>query len=391
MAEASPTADARDIAEIARIFKCVSHAARLRVLLALATGAHTTPQLRDILCDLDSATVAGQLDCLNKAALIRRRKIGQQASFSLSKTGLGIVHSYPVILANLGYAAASPADEMIPARASDPERAPTRQGPPSASPRLIDAATLLNHAANPIRLRLLFTLMEGPRYTEQLFRELDGVALHSVSQHLDVLESGSLVTSHRTGLHRSYSLALNGLSLVQLVRTTCSSLTIRRGELILRPEPIKAGADGALDPTSPEGLACLLRAFAHPIRLRVLNVLVAAGEVCWCHLPEILQLRRSQVYESLGYPRKAELVLYREEGPWVFLRPAPAAGNLLRSLLGCFGLRLSEADILEADRLRLQDFPPCTTSPKPTPQDAPAPSSDRDHPSGRGKPATRTA
>ena len=335
---------------------------RLRALLALESGECDSRRLHQIFSEHDSNYIYGQLQSLYEEGLVRRRTLGDRAGFSLSNAGIGVVHSYHVISRQLGFDPTAAPEQMVRAEAAAAKKTPTRQAPPVETPYAIDAASLLNNGANPLRIRLLLTLSEGDRDPDQLSQELGGIHRSSVNQHLSTLQSGTLIASHHRGRQHIYSLALNGLSLIQVLRATCSGLTIRRGELILLPSPIKAGEDGALDPTSPDGLACLFRAFAHPLRIRVLNLLVAAGEVSACHLPEILQLPRKQILESMIYARRTGLVLDRHDHSWVYLRPSPSASNLCRSLIGCFGLRLTEAEILESDRRRLQDLHPCLDS-----------------------------
>jgi len=357
MADGLPTAEARNIVQIAHIFKSAAHAARLRVLLALASGESDAPGLNNALRDLDSSGITAQLQVLYDEGLAVRKRHGRHVLYALSRAGVGVVRCYHIIEEHLGLAETAPPDQFVsrPAGGAKPiDREPEQ--PPAASVQLIDAVTLLNHAANPVRLRLLLSLTEGSRDPEELLRELEVCAQQSVRQHLRVLERGTLVASHRSGRRHVYRLTLNGLSLVQVVRATSSGLAIRRGELVLRPEPILVGAEGALDPTSPDGLACLLRAFAHPTRLRVLNVLVAAGEVCASHLSEALRLSERAISLSLAYTRRTGLVLDRRARQRVLVRPAPSASNLCRSLIGCFGLRLAEADSFDADRQRLQEL-----------------------------------
>ena len=64
---------------------------------------------------------------------------------------------------------------------------------------MIDAASLLNHGANPLRLRLLLTLSEGDRDPDQLSHELGEIHRSSINQYLAILQSGTLITSHRSG------------------------------------------------------------------------------------------------------------------------------------------------------------------------------------------------
>src|SRR5271154_6584420 len=78
----------------------------------------------------------------------------------------------------------------------------------------------------------------------------------------------------------------------------------------------------------------LFKAFADPVRLRLLNLL-AEGEVCVCHLHEALDLPQSTVSRHLAYLRKRGLVLGRKEGLWVHYRLAKPVGSIHRELMGC--------------------------------------------------------
>jgi ArsR family transcriptional regulator, arsenate/arsenite/antimonite-responsive transcriptional repressor len=96
----------------------------------------------------------------------------------------------------------------------------------------------------------------------------------------------------------------------------------------------------------------LFKAFADPVRLRLLNLL-AGGEVCVCHLHESLDLPQSTVSRHLAYLRKRGLVVGRKEGLWVHYRLAKPAGELHRTLIGCLGVCFKEIDALKQDRQKL--------------------------------------
>jgi ArsR family transcriptional regulator, arsenate/arsenite/antimonite-responsive transcriptional repressor len=96
----------------------------------------------------------------------------------------------------------------------------------------------------------------------------------------------------------------------------------------------------------------LFKAFADPVRLRLLSLL-ADGEVCVCHLHEALDLPQSTVSRHLAYLRKRGLVLGRKEGLWVHYRLAKPAGELHRNLIGCVGACCQEIDTLKRDRQKL--------------------------------------
>jgi ArsR family transcriptional regulator len=102
----------------------------------------------------------------------------------------------------------------------------------------------------------------------------------------------------------------------------------------------------------------LFKAFADPVRLRLLNLL-ADGEVCVCHLHEALGLPQSTVSRHLAYLRKRGLVVGRKEGLWVHYRLAKPAGELHRNLIDCVGACFRESDILKQDRQQLDHHECC--------------------------------
>jgi ArsR family transcriptional regulator len=97
----------------------------------------------------------------------------------------------------------------------------------------------------------------------------------------------------------------------------------------------------------------LFKAFADPVRLRLLNLL-ADGEVCVCHLHEALDLPQSTVSRHLAYLRKRGLVVGRKEGLWVHYRLAKPTGELHRKLVDCVGVCFGEIEVLKRDRQRLE-------------------------------------
>ena len=101
-----------------------------------------------------------------------------------------------------------------------------------------------------------------------------------------------------------------------------------------------------------EGSTELFKAFADPVRLRLLNLL-DGGEVCVCHLHEALDLPQSTVSRHLAYLRKRGLVAGRKEGLWVWYRLAKPIGNLHRNLMGCLGACSTDIEALAEDKERL--------------------------------------
>jgi ArsR family transcriptional regulator len=96
----------------------------------------------------------------------------------------------------------------------------------------------------------------------------------------------------------------------------------------------------------------LFKAFADPVRLRLLNLL-ADGEVCVCHLHGALDLPQSTVSRHLAYLRKRGLVIGRKDGLWVHYRLTKPAGELHRLLIGGLGTCAQRVTALADDRKRL--------------------------------------
>lgn len=108
--------------------------------------------------------------------------------------------------------------------------------------------------------------------------------------------------------------------------------------------------------TLEDPLADLLataRALSDPGRVRILTAL-GGGELCGCHLIELLELAPSTVSKHLGVLSEAGLVVGRREGRWVHYRrstrrvPAAVRGLVREALRG-----VAHSELLERDRARL--------------------------------------
>jgi ArsR family transcriptional regulator, arsenate/arsenite/antimonite-responsive transcriptional repressor len=101
-----------------------------------------------------------------------------------------------------------------------------------------------------------------------------------------------------------------------------------------------------------DGAVELFKAFADPVRVRLLNLL-ADGEVCVCHLHEALDLPQSTVSRHLAYLRKRGLVIGRKDGLWVHYRLAKPTGELHRLLVSGIETCARGVTALADDRNRL--------------------------------------
>ena len=97
-----------------------------------------------------------------------------------------------------------------------------------------------------------------------------------------------------------------------------------------------------------------LKAFADPVRLRLLNLLSGDREVCVCHLQEALDLPQPTVSRHLAYLRKTGLAIGRKDGLWVHYKLARSRSGLQRILVGCLGTCLGDPEIFAEDHRRLE-------------------------------------
>jgi ArsR family transcriptional regulator len=106
-----------------------------------------------------------------------------------------------------------------------------------------------------------------------------------------------------------------------------------------------------------------LKAFADPVRMRLLNLLSDGREVCVCHLHGALDLPQPTVSRHLAYLRRAGVVSGRKEGLWVHYRLARSKSGLDRILLGCLGSCLGDPEVFAQDRQRLEGLLGCCGGP----------------------------
>src|SRR5262249_32886919 len=76
----------------------------------------------------------------------------------------------------------------------------------------------------------------------------------------------------------------------------------------------------------------LYKAFADSTRLRILHML-RGGELCVCHIVDVLDVPQPKASRHLAYLRKVGLVLVRRDGRWTYHRLAPGKNKLHDALL----------------------------------------------------------
>jgi len=93
----------------------------------------------------------------------------------------------------------------------------------------------------------------------------------------------------------------------------------------------------------------MFKALADPTRLRILNLL-RVGDLCVCHLIEVLRLPQSTVSRHLAYLRRSGLVETWEDGTWNHYRMTKPGTGVHLAILRCLGTCLGEVDQLKRER-----------------------------------------
>ncbi len=81
-------------------------------------------------------------------------------------------------------------------------------------------------------------------------------------------------------------------------------------------------------------LASVLAALADPVRLRLLSIVAAQGEVCSCHLQEPLGKSQPTISHHTRVLTKAGLIEGEKRGKWTWWRIVPERLAWLRQALG---------------------------------------------------------
>ncbi len=95
-----------------------------------------------------------------------------------------------------------------------------------------------------------------------------------------------------------------------------------------------APATGAgLSELDAAALAHTYAALADPVRLRLLSLIAATGEICSCDLVAPLAKSQPTVSHHTKVLAEAGLITGDKRGRWVHWRVAPARADLVRDLL----------------------------------------------------------
>ena len=106
-------------------------------------------------------------------------------------------------------------------------------------------------------------------------------------------------------------------------------------------------------------LANLFKAFSEPIRLRILVLLLAKGELCVCDLVETLALSQSVTSRHLAYLRNNDIVTARREGVWMYYQLTTYAQTELVPLFDFIQHNVVDNKIIQTDLANLSQPKNC--------------------------------
>ena len=101
-------------------------------------------------------------------------------------------------------------------------------------------------------------------------------------------------------------------------------------------------------------MAALLKACADQTRLRLINLLDAEGEVCVCHLVDVLGTNQPKVSRHLAYLKRAGLVSDRKDGLWVHYRLTKSLTEHAGRLIECLNDCCAESPEMRQDVIKLR-------------------------------------
>lgn len=103
-------------------------------------------------------------------------------------------------------------------------------------------------------------------------------------------------------------------------------------------------------------LAQTLKALSDPIRLRIILLLQAEGELCVCDIMAVLKLPQSTVSRHLAYLKRSCWVDTRREGIWIYYTISKESCITCREILAIFKEHAAVLPEAVSDRSALASF-----------------------------------
>ena len=124
-----------------------------------------------------------------------------------------------------------------------------------------------------------------------------------------------------------------------------------------------------------ERLAKTFKALSDESRLRILGIVLRAGELCVCDIERVMGFTQTKVSRHLSYLKNAGLLADRRQGLWMLYRPAEPRTEEDRLVLECVRRIVAEHPVAADDARRLGECISdgcCVTFTSLKPGDAPA-------------------
>ena len=103
-------------------------------------------------------------------------------------------------------------------------------------------------------------------------------------------------------------------------------------------------------------LAQTIKALSDPIRLRIVLLLQAEGELCVCDLMAVLKLPQSTISRHLAYLKRSCWVETRRQGVWMYYTLSPESCAICRELLQILMKHAGNLPEAASDRSALATF-----------------------------------
>ncbi len=103
-------------------------------------------------------------------------------------------------------------------------------------------------------------------------------------------------------------------------------------------------------------LAQTIKALSDPIRLRIVLLLQAEGELCVCDLMAVLKLPQSTVSRHLAYLKRSCWVDTRRQGLWMYYTLSRESCSICTEILTTLRQHAGDLPEASADRKALADF-----------------------------------
>jgi ArsR family transcriptional regulator len=103
-------------------------------------------------------------------------------------------------------------------------------------------------------------------------------------------------------------------------------------------------------------LAQTLKALSDPIRLRIIILLQAEGELCVCDLMAVLKAPQSTVSRHLAYLKRSCWVDIRREGVWMYYSLSQESCDICKEMLQTLKQHAGNLPEADSDRNALAAF-----------------------------------